>query len=62
MLNKLIAEREEHFQHALSESAEQSLIAHLKNDIGFLKEKKRVAERNSSCRKQNFKLIFNSPD
>lgn len=40
LLNKLIAEREEHFQHALSESAEQSLIAHLKNDIDFLKEKR----------------------
>ena len=40
LLNKLISEREEHFQHALSESAEQSLIAHLKNDIEFLKQKR----------------------
>jgi hypothetical protein len=44
LLNKLIAEREEHFQHALSESAEQSLIAHLKNDIAFLKEKRKQVE------------------
>lgn len=40
LLDKLIREREEHFQHALSESAEQSLITHLKNDIDFLKEKR----------------------
>ncbi|MEP7170882.1 MAG: hypothetical protein ABI855_16050 [Bacteroidota bacterium] len=41
LLNKLIAAREEHFQHALCESAEQTLIAHLKNDIDFLKEKRK---------------------
>lgn len=41
LLNKLIADREEHFQHALSDCAEQSLIAHLKNDIEFLKEKRK---------------------
>lgn len=40
MLDKLIDEREEHFLHALSESSEQSLLAHLKNDIDFLKEKR----------------------
>jgi hypothetical protein len=40
LLNKLIDEREDHFLHALSESAEQTLISHLKNDIDFLKEKR----------------------
>ena len=40
LLNKLIKEREDHFLHALSESAESSLLSHLKNDIDFLKEKR----------------------
>lgn len=40
LLNRLIREREDHFLHALSESAESTLLSHLKNDIDFLKEKR----------------------
>lgn len=40
LLNKLIAERENHFQHALSEAADHSLLFHLKKDLDFLKEKR----------------------
>ena len=54
LLNKLIAEREEHFQHALSESAEQAIILHLKNDIDFLKEKRKNLFNEVNNREKNF--------
>ena len=39
LLNKIIQEREDQFQHALSEAADQQLLNHLKEDLEFLKEK-----------------------
>ncbi len=51
LLSKLIKERQEHFLHALSESAESSLLSHLKNDIDFLTEKRN--EINERILKEN---------
>ena len=42
LLNKIIDERENHFQHALSEAADNQLLNHLKSDLDFLKEKRRA--------------------
>ena len=39
LLLKLIRERENQFQHALSEAADKQLLQHLKEDLDFLKEK-----------------------
>jgi hypothetical protein len=45
LLNKLIAERENHFQRALSEAADYHLLNHLKKDLDFLKEKREELKR-----------------
>ncbi|MEP7264535.1 MAG: hypothetical protein ABI772_08555 [Bacteroidota bacterium] len=39
-MNKLIAERENHFHHALSEAADHHVLTHLKGDLDFLSEKR----------------------
>ena len=39
LLMKIILERENQFQHALSEAADNQLLNHLKSDLDFLKEK-----------------------
>jgi hypothetical protein len=53
LLNKLIAERENHFQHALSEAADSHLLYHLKKDLDFLKEKREELKRNISNSPRN---------
>lgn len=42
LLLKIIKEREDQFQHALSEAADQQLLNHLKEDLDFLKEKLKI--------------------
>src|SRR5690349_17055524 len=47
-LNKLIADRENNFQHALSDAADSHLLHHLKSDIDFLREKRDALNRQLS--------------
>lgn len=46
LLNKIIEERENQFQHALSDAADSQLLNHMKSDLDFLKEKRKMLFEN----------------